>query len=116
ENIGRIGRRRWLAVSPAKIHATGMQAYRIESDTGLEGLKRIELADPKPAAGEVLVRVRATSLNYRDHMIVRGQYARGMKLPLIPLSDGAGEVVEVGEGVTQWKKGDRVAGCFFQNW
>lgn len=93
-----------------------MKAYQIVSDTGLNGLKQVELPEPKPAAGEVLVRVRATSLNYRDHMIVEGVYGRGMRLPLIPLSDGAGEVVALGEGVTQWRKGDRVAGCFFQGW
>ncbi len=93
-----------------------MQAYRIESDIGLEGLKRIELPDPAPGANEVLVRVRATSLNYRDLMVVSGNYSRGTKLPVIPLSDGAGEVIAVGEQVTRWKAGDRVAGCFFQDW
>lgn len=91
-----------------------MKAYQILSATS--GLKQVELPEPAPKAGEVLIRVRATSLNYRDQMVLGGQYARGASYPLIPLSDGAGEVVEVGEGVTQWKKGDRVAGCFFQEW
>lgn len=93
-----------------------MKAYQIISDTGVEGLKQVDLPEPAPGKGEVLVRVRATSLNYRDHMILTGRYRATPNLPLIPLSDGAGEVAAVGEGVTQWKTGDRVAGCFFQNW
>jgi NADPH:quinone reductase-like Zn-dependent oxidoreductase len=64
----------------------------------------------------VLVGVRAVSLNYRDLMVVKGQYNPKMKLPRIPCSDGAGEVVAVGAGVKAWKPGDRVAGIFMQNW
>jgi NADPH:quinone reductase-like Zn-dependent oxidoreductase len=60
--------------------------------------------------------VKAVSLNYRDFMTVKHGGARAVKLPLIPCSDGAGEVVETGPGVTRVKKGDRVAGIFFQNW
>ena len=63
-----------------------------------------------------MVRVRATSLNYRDLMVATGRYGPGVPLPLVPLSDGAGEIAAVGDGVTRWKPGDRVAGTFFQNW
>lgn len=94
----------------------GMKAYHIVSDTGIDGLKQVEIDKPTPGAGEVLIRVRMTSLNYRDRMILSGQYGASPDLPLIPLSDGAGEVAEVGSGVARWKKGDRVAGCFFQGW
>lgn len=93
-----------------------MKAYQIISNTGLEGLRQVELEKPAVGAGQVLLRVRATSLNYRDHMILSGHYGGPPDLPLIPLSDGAGEVMEVGAGVTQWRVGDRVAGCFFQDW
>jgi NADPH:quinone reductase-like Zn-dependent oxidoreductase len=64
----------------------------------------------------VLIRVRAISLNYRDLLMVKGLYSPKMKLPRIPCSDGAGEVAAVGEGVTEWQPGDRVAGIFMQNW
>ena len=60
--------------------------------------------------------IRAISLNYRDLLMVKGQYNPKMQLPRIPCSDGAGEVVAVGEGVTAWKPGDRVTGIFMQNW
>jgi NADPH:quinone reductase-like Zn-dependent oxidoreductase len=70
----------------------------------------------QPGPGQVLVRVRATSLNYRDLMIVRGVYNPKQTLPLVPLSDGAGEVTVVGEGVTSVVPGDRVAGTFVQDW
>jgi len=92
-----------------------MNAYQIES-FGLEGLKKCELPIPAPAQGQVLVEVRAASLNYRDLLMVKGLYDSRMPLPLIPLSDGAGDVVEVGPGVTKVKVGDRVAGSFFQSW
>jgi NADPH:quinone reductase-like Zn-dependent oxidoreductase len=70
----------------------------------------------RPGPNEVLVRVRATSLNRRDVSILRGFYPVGPKETLVPLSDGAGEVVAVGAGVTRFKAGDRVAAAFFQAW
>lgn len=92
-----------------------MKAYQIHSTGGFGGLQRVELPDPQPAAGQVLVSLRAASLNFRDLMVISGNYGK-VNLPIIPLSDGAGEVVAVGEGVSAWKPGDRVAGTFFQNW
>jgi NADPH:quinone reductase-like Zn-dependent oxidoreductase len=76
-----------------------------------------DVPDPQPGAGEVLVRVRACSLNYRDQIIPLGLYMGGtVAMDTVPLSDGAGEVVAVGAGVSRVKVGDRVAGSFFQNW
>lgn len=92
-----------------------MRAYRI-TQFGLEHLQPVEIPKPKPGAGEVLVRVHATSLNYRDLMMVRGKYDPRLKMPRIPLSDGAGEVVEVGAGVTGVRTGERVVGLFLPNW
>lgn len=69
-----------------------------------------------PGAGELVVRVRATSLNRRDIMVMRGFYPVGPRETLVPLSDGAGEVVAVGAGTRRFKVGDRVAAIFFQNW
>jgi NADPH:quinone reductase-like Zn-dependent oxidoreductase len=92
-----------------------MNAWRISS-FGLENLEFATLPDPKPGRGEVLVKVHAVSLNYRDLMIVLGKYNPRMRLPRIPCSDGAGEIVAVGEGVTRVAAGDRVAGIFMQNW
>lgn len=86
--------------------------------TTLDGLVRIDDApEPVPGPGEVLVRVRACSLNFRDQLIPLGRYMGGpVDRDTVPLSDGAGEVVAVGAGVTRWAPGDRVAGAFFQNW
>jgi NADPH:quinone reductase-like Zn-dependent oxidoreductase len=92
-----------------------MQAWRIPQ-FGIDHLERVTLPDPVPQRGEILVRVHAVSLNYRDLMAVQGRYNPKMRLPRIPCSDGAGEVVAVGEGVTRVKPGDRVAGIFMQNW
>lgn len=92
-----------------------MKAYQIQDASGIDGLKLVEIPEPSPGFGQVLIKVQATSLNYRDTAVVAGAYPN-QKLPLIPLSDGAGEVVAVGEGVTRVKVGDRVAGCFFQDW
>jgi NADPH:quinone reductase-like Zn-dependent oxidoreductase len=64
----------------------------------------------------VLIRVKALSLNYRDLLVVKGLYNPRMRLPAVPFSDGAGEVVAVGDGVTRVKVGDRVAGIFMQKW
>jgi NADPH:quinone reductase-like Zn-dependent oxidoreductase len=83
---------------------------------GIENLVLTEQNSTRPRLGQVLVRVHAVSLNYRDLMVVLGRYNPKMKLPRVPCSDGAGEVISVGPGVTEWKPGDRVAGTFFQNW
>lgn len=88
-----------------------------EGSTSLDGLRLVDAAMPQPGAGEVLVKVRACSLNFRDQIIPLGLYMGGV-VPhdTVPLSDGAGEVAAVGEGVTSVKVGDRVAGIFFQDW
>src|SRR5437763_5175963 len=93
-----------------------MQAYQLPQATGIDALRQVELPAPKPGARQVLVRVAACSLNFRDLSIAVGTYPLGARRDLIPLSDGAGEVVAVGDGVTRVKAGDRVAGCFFQRW
>ena len=93
-----------------------MRFYAIESEFGIDNLKVLEREVSKPRFGRVLVKIRAASLNYRDLLVVSGKYSRDLPLPLIPFSDGAGEVVEIGEGVSRWKPGDRVAGIFFQAW
>ena len=81
-----------------------MRFYAIESDFGIENLKLLDRDVPKPMPGFVLVKMKAASLNYRDLLVVSGRYAK-LSLPLIPFSDGAGEIVEIGEGVSRWKPG-----------
>jgi NADPH:quinone reductase-like Zn-dependent oxidoreductase len=94
-----------------------MRLYRLPKTTSLADLTLTEADTPKPGRGQVLVRMRAASLNYRDLMVATGRYARGGTPPnLVPLSDGAGEVVETGADVTRVKAGDRVAGIFMQSW
>jgi NADPH:quinone reductase-like Zn-dependent oxidoreductase len=93
-----------------------MRAYVLPGPNGIDALQERDLPTPKARRGQVVVKVHACSLNYRDLAIVSGNYRMGSKPDLVPLSDGAGEVVEVGEGVTRWKVGDRVASCFFQRW
>ncbi len=92
-----------------------MNAYEIQ-EFGIEKLAVVEREAPEPKANEVLVRFRAASLNYRDLMVASGTYNPRMKLPAVPLSDGAGEVAAVGDGVTKWKLGDRVMPIFAQGW
>jgi NADPH:quinone reductase-like Zn-dependent oxidoreductase len=86
------------------------------SSFGVDSLEFVERPTPQPGPGEVLIRVHAISINYRDLLMVKGFYNPKLKLPRIPCSDGAGEVAAVGQGVTRWKTGDRVAGIFMQNW
>jgi NADPH:quinone reductase-like Zn-dependent oxidoreductase len=93
-----------------------MKAFEIQGGFGFEALRLVDRPEPQPGPGQVLVRIRAASLNYRDLLVVKGQYNPRMPLPRVPLSDGAGEVVAVGPGVSEWSAGDRVAGCFFQDW
>jgi NADPH:quinone reductase-like Zn-dependent oxidoreductase len=93
-----------------------MKAYELQDTTGLAGLKLVDKPVPKPDIGQVLVRIRAVTLNYRDLLTVKGGYGSRQKLPLIPLSDGAGVIEAVGPGVQRLKAGDRVIGSFFENW
>jgi NADPH:quinone reductase-like Zn-dependent oxidoreductase len=95
-----------------------MKAYQIpKGGAGIESVKQIERPDPgKPGHRQVLVKVHACALNFRDLGIVRGSYRMPVRDNIVPLSDGAGEVVEVGPGVARFKAGDRVAGNFFQRW
>ena len=93
-----------------------MRAFQLKSQTGIEALSKVEIAEPTPARGQVAVRVAACSINYRDLAIATGRYRQPTRSSVIPLSDGAGEVIAVGADVTRVKVGDRVAGCFFQNW
>jgi NADPH:quinone reductase-like Zn-dependent oxidoreductase len=92
-----------------------MKAFQLQK-FGLDSLALVEAPMPKPGAGQVCVRMRAASLNYRDLLIAKGAYNPKLRLPLVPLSDGAGEVAEAGAGVTRFKTGARVAGTFFQKW
>lgn len=71
---------------------------------------------PQPGPGQVRVRTTAATLNYRDLLVVEGQYNPKLRLPLIPVSDGAGVVDALGDGATRFKPGDRVVGAFFQGW
>ncbi len=92
-----------------------MKVWQIQS-FGIDELVLEDVPQPRPGRGEVLVKVYAASLNYRDLLTVRGHYNPKMPLPRIPCSDGAGEVVEVGEDVNAVAVGQRVAGIFMQNW
>lgn len=83
---------------------------------GAANLRFAQRPDPAPGPREVLVRVHATSINYRDLLMIAGQYNPKQALPLVPFSDGAGEVVAVGAGVQRVRVGDRVCGMFAQKW
>lgn len=93
-----------------------MRAYRFDSFDSLDELRLREEPDPQPQRGEVLVRVHAVSLNFRDIAMLRGRYPRKCVPGLIPASDAAGEIVAVGEGVRALKVGDRVIGAFHPRW
>ncbi len=93
-----------------------MKAYEIQGDGGIDELRLTERQGPAPGPGQVLVRLAASSINYRDLNIVRYPGRMGIRFPRIPNSDGAGEIVAVGDGVSGHAPGDRVAGCFFQDW
>src|SRR3981081_1790212 len=93
-----------------------MKAYRIESFGSVDGVVLGSRDDPRPGIREILVRVRATSLNYRDLMVLKGGGRGPTKLGVVPLSDGAGEIAAVGDGVTRFTVGDRVIGCFHPRW
>ncbi|WP_269617860.1 zinc-dependent alcohol dehydrogenase family protein [Zhongshania sp. BJYM1] len=93
---------------------TYMRAITINKPSSLDTLSVIESPEPTPGHGEIVVQWRASSLNYHDYLVAIGM------IPVvdgrIPLSDGAGDVVAIGEGVTKWKVGDKVMSAFFPNW
>ncbi len=93
-----------------------MRAYEIRGSFGLENLTLTERPSLEPGAGQVVVGLRAASINYRDLMMIRGTYNPRQKLPLIPVSDGVGDVLRLGAGVTRVKVGDRVIAHFMQGW
>lgn len=93
-----------------------MKALVIQNGFGLENLALTDYPEPTPGAGQVLVRVRAASLNYRDLLLARGHYNPKLSMPRVLGSDAAGEVVAVGSGVTRFKPGDRVVNNFMQLW
>ena len=99
--------------------ATGghtLKAYELQGPGGVDGMTLVEKATPVPGHGQVLVKLKAATLNYRDLLTVKGGYGSRQKFPLIPLSDGAGVIESVGAGVTIFKPGDRVIGSFFEGW
>jgi NADPH:quinone reductase-like Zn-dependent oxidoreductase len=93
-----------------------VKAFQVTGSFGLDNLKLVDLPEPQPGPGQVLVRMRAASLNFRDLVVIKGGYGPRQTLPRIPLSDGAGEVLAVGAGVSRVKAGDRVVGCFAPAW
>ncbi len=94
-----------------------MRVFQIEGDWGFDNLRLTERPEPKAGPGQVLVAMKMASLNFRDLIVPERGYGRATgELPLIPISDGVGEVVDVGEGVTRVAPGDRVCPTFFQNW
>ncbi|HVV92972.1 MAG TPA: NAD(P)-dependent alcohol dehydrogenase [Hyphomicrobiales bacterium] len=92
-----------------------MRSYHLSPGAGIDSLTMVEGPEPRPARRQILVKVAACSLNARDLGIASGAYPSPLK-PLVPLSDAAGEVVEIGPDVTRFVPGDRVVSCFFQAW
>ena len=94
-----------------------MKLYQVQGSDGPEkSLKQIEQDRPTPGPGEVLIAVKAVSLNFRDLIITKGGYPRNEKNPVVPCSDAAGEIVELGDGVDRWSVGDRVMLNFLRHW
>lgn len=93
-----------------------MRAWQITGSYSIDGLTLSTLPESVPGPGQITVAIKAVSLNFRDLLVAKGLYSRKLPLPLTICSDGAGEVAAVGEGVTRFKPGDRVAGIFMQSW
>ena len=93
-----------------------MKAYQLQNTFGIDNVTLVDRPEPKPGPGQVVLKMLAFSLNYRDLMVVKGLYNPKLRFPLVPLSDGVGEVVAVGGGVSRVKVGDRVCPLFMQQW
>jgi NADPH:quinone reductase-like Zn-dependent oxidoreductase len=109
-------RRGTTPITVANREEEEMEAYRIDRFGSVDGVVLRSSEDPRPGPKEVLMRVRASSLNYRDLMVLKGGGRGPTKHGVIPLSDGAGEVAAIGDGVTRVKVDDRIAGCFHPRW
>jgi NADPH:quinone reductase-like Zn-dependent oxidoreductase len=107
---------RWDRICNQNRRGIIMKSYHVNSGAGIAGMVIKEHDEPKPGPNEVVVRVKATSLNFRELMILRGNYVLPVKPDVIPVSDGAGEVVAVGSEVTRAKIGDRVVTTLFPRW
>ena len=92
-----------------------MRAYEVQ-EFGIDKLALTTRKIPEPGHGEVLVRLRSASLNYRDVMVVSGWYNPRMRLPAVPFSDGSGEIVKLGRSVTKWNEGDRICSTVIAGW
>src|SRR5437763_15045722 len=92
-----------------------MKCFEVQ-EFGIDKLALVDREMPRPGPDEVLVRLSAASLNYRDYMVVQGSYNPKLKHAVVPLSDGVGVVEDLGPSVTRFEKGDRVAACFMQAW
>lgn len=99
----------------SNIATANFKAFQLGSFS-VEDIKATEKTIKRPHGTQVLVRIKAASLNYRDILVAKGYYNKGLPLPLVPLSDGAGEVVEIGGSVTRVKVGDRVSPNFMTDW
>jgi NADPH:quinone reductase-like Zn-dependent oxidoreductase len=93
-----------------------MKVVEIQGGFGLENVVVADRPEPSAGPGQAVVRVQAVSLNYRDLLVAKGTYNPKQPLPLIPCSDGIGEVIAIGQGVSRVKVGQRVAGIFAQGW
>src|SRR5262245_32032268 len=93
-----------------------LKAYELQGPGGVDAMMLVEKPGPAPGPGQVLVKLKAVTINYRDLLTVKGGYGSRQKFPLVPLSDGAGVVESVGAGVASFKAGDRVTGSFFGGW
>jgi len=93
-----------------------MKAYRLHEFSGPDGLKLEDVPDPVPGPGQIVIRLRAVSINYRDLLIAKGAYNPKLRFPFVPLSDGAGEVIAAGAGTTRYQGGERVVVPFMPGW
>ena len=93
-----------------------MKCFELQGPDGIEELRLVDRPTPMPGPGQVLVRIKAATLNYRDLLTIKGGYGSRQKFPLIPVSDGAGVVEAAGAGVREFVPGDRVIGSFFETW
>ena len=97
------------------MRGTEVKAWQVSREWSIDALELVEQPEPNPCPGQIAMRMRAASVNYRDLLTVEGK-GGSYRLPLIPFSDGSGEIAAVGEGVTRVAVGDRVCPMFFQSW